>query len=193
MSDQLDAYFRPATEAVDLLAPAAQAFAWTAKGSTVDSRREGTSLQVAGADLKEFGIAFVPPDRKPVDLAGLVLTLKYRAGGPALGPALLALKAKPGAPDPNLIPQVVHLTLAETGSQDITVRVPLPTTPGLAAIREVVLTQGPGSRRPIGESDDHRPPVRPPRSRPLSSINLPESGNRLARTIRRPGSSRRGG
>ncbi len=79
------------------------------------------------------------------------MTLRYRAGGPALGPALLALKSKPGAPDPNLIPQVVHLTLADTGSQDVEIRVPLPAVPGLQAIREVVLTHGPdaeGRRSP---------------------------------------------
>lgn len=146
----VDRPFRPASAAVDLLAPAAQAFAWTAKDRSVDSRRDGPSLHVAGADLKEFGLAFVPPDGKPVDLSGTVLTFRYRAEGPALGPALLALKARPGAPDPNLIPQVVHLTLADTGGQDATVRVPLPATPGLQAIREVVLTHGPDDAgRPV--------------------------------------------
>jgi len=143
LADRLDAYFQPAETSVNLLTPDTGTFAWTAKGQTVQSDRVGPNFQVSGDGLKEFGLAFVPPGNQPVDLSGTVLTLRYRAGGPALGPALLALKAKPGAPDPNLIPQVVHLNLLDTGSQDVEIRVPLPATPGLQSIREVVLTHGP--------------------------------------------------
>ncbi len=143
LSERLDAYFQTADRSVDLLTPEAQAFAWTAKGQTVESTRQGSTLQVVGEGLKEFGVAFVPPGGQAVNLSGAVMTLKYRATGPPLGPALLALKAKPGAPDPNLIPQVVHLTLLDTQGQEAEVWVPLPATPGLFAIREVVLTQGP--------------------------------------------------
>jgi len=143
LTERLDAYFQPADQSVDLLTPEAQAFAWTAKGQTVHSTRQGTTLQVVGEGLKEFGVAFVPPGHNGVNLSGTVMTLRYRATGPALGPALLAFKSKPGAPDPNLIPQVVHLTLLDTQGQEAEVQVPLPATPGLYAIREVVLTQGP--------------------------------------------------
>ena len=149
LTDRLDTFFATAQKPVNLLDPDSQAFAWTARDQTVHSDRVGPTLQVTGDALKEFGVAFVPPDQQPVDLSGLVLTLKYRANGPALGPALLALKAKPGAPDPNLIPQVIHLTLNATGSQDVTVQVPLPATPGLQAIREVVLTQTFDAPRPV--------------------------------------------
>ena len=144
LTDRLDAYFQPADQAVDLLAPESQAFAWTTKGQSVTSNREGATVQVSGEGLKEFGVAFVPSGRVGVNLSGTVMTLKYRAKGPALGPALLALKAKPGAPDPNLIPQVIHLSLLDTPGHEVEVQVPLPATPGLQAIREVVLTQGPG-------------------------------------------------
>ncbi len=144
LTDQLNAYFQPADGGVDLLTPEAQAFAWTAKGQIVTSNRVGATLQVTGQDLKEFGVAFVPPGGVAVNLSGTVMTLKYRAKGPALGPALLALKSKPGAPDPTLIPQVIHLNLLDTQGREAEVRVPLPATPGLQAIREVVLTQGPG-------------------------------------------------
>ena len=143
LTDDLDAYFQPATQPVNLLEPDTQTFAWTAKGRTVTPHRDGPTFQVKGDDLKEFGLAFVPPSDQPVNLSGLVMTLTYRAGGPAIGPALIALKSKPGAPDPNLIPQVIHVNLADTGSQDVTLRIPLPATPGLQAIREVVLTHGP--------------------------------------------------
>ena len=143
LTARLDAYFRPAPMPVNLLTADTGTFAWTAKGRTVESDRDGPTFQVRGAGLKEFGLAFVPPGQAAVNLSGTVLTFKYRAGGPALGPALLALKSKPGAPDPNLIPQVVHLNLLDTGGQDVEVRIPLPATPGLQAIREVVLTHGP--------------------------------------------------
>ena len=143
LTADLDAYFQPATQAVNLLEPSTQTFAWTAKGRTIQSDRDGPNFQVHGDDLKEFGLAFVPPSGSPANLSGLVMTLTYRAGGPAIGPALIALKSKPGAPDPNLIPQVIHVNLVDTGSQEVTLRIPLPATPGLQAIREVVLTHGP--------------------------------------------------
>ena len=150
LTADLATYFQPATQPVDLLGATTQTFAWTAKGRTVASDRVGPNFQIHGDDLKEFGLAFVPPTDQPVNLSGLVMTLTYRAGGPAIGPALIALKSQPGAPDPNLIPQVIHVNLVATGSQDLTLRVPLPATPGLQTIREVVLTHGPDdSGRPV--------------------------------------------
>ncbi len=143
LTTTLNRNFQSATAAVNLLTPASTAFAWTAKGQTIESDHVGPIFQVRGAGLKEFGLAFVPPNQQPVNLAGLVMTIQYRASGPALGPALIALKSKPGAPDPALIPQVIHLDLADTGNQEMTVRVALPATPGLTSIREVVLTHGP--------------------------------------------------
>ncbi len=146
---KLAAFFRPASTAVDLLADDSRPFAWTTKGASIRSDREGPWFQVQGQDLKEFGLAFVPGKADGVDLSGTVMTLAYRTTTP-IGPALLALKAKPGAPEPGLIPREIALNLEIGEDGDHVIRVPLPATPGLARIKEVVLTHGPDpAGRPV--------------------------------------------
>jgi hypothetical protein len=139
----------PPGEAVDLLAPVAKVFAWVAKGDVaLRSAREGAAFRVRGERAGEVGIAFVPPGRG-ANLSGTVLSLRYRCAG-AAGAVAIDLKSAGGAADAGRIPTQVFARLADTGGREEEVRVPLPATPGLTQVKEVVLTYAPeAAGRPV--------------------------------------------
>jgi len=149
-SGRLTPFFRGAGRPVDLLDEGTtNAFAWSPKGDALRSGRAGGGgFRVAGATVEEFGVAFVARGAEGMDLAGGVLTLLYRCSG-GIGPALIQLKPKGRAPDaPGLIPQEIHVDLADTAGKEAEIRVPLPATPGLSRIGEVVVTRGPDPKKP---------------------------------------------
>ena len=153
LGGKLAAFFEPG-EGTDLLGGPASAFAWTTKGSTVDSGKQGGTFRVKGNDLTQFGIAFVAPDPKGFDLSGGVLTLRYRSAG-AIGPVSIDLKPEKSAP--GLISRQIFASLDETGSGEGEIRVPLPATPGLMKIKEVVIFHEQPTKGPV--DPDRHPPL----------------------------------
>ncbi len=146
---RLAEFFRPG-EAVDLLSDEAQAVAWTDKDHAIRSSREGGAFRVRSDRVTQFGIAFIPSGARGVDLSGGLLTLRYRSSGP-IAPARIELKPTRGAPvAADLIPKEVSVRLADTGGREEEIRVPLPATPGLSEIKEVVITpERPTDARPL--------------------------------------------
>jgi hypothetical protein len=147
----LDAFFEPG-EGTDLLDGPASAFAWTAKGSAIESGKQGGVFRVKGNDLAQFGIAFVAPDSKGLDLSGGVLTLRYRSAA-AIEPVTIDLKPEKSAP--GLIARQIFARMAETGSGEGEIRVTLPATPGLSHIKEVVIYHEQADRRPVDLTVTH--------------------------------------
>ena len=142
----LDGYFAPGA-GVDLLR-SAKAFGWTAEGSTLQSGSKPDGFHVGGDGLDRFGVAFVCPDAGGWDLSGNVLTLRYRSAD-AVDP--ISVEFKPIDPPAGLIPRKVVTRLAgDTTKTEHEIRVPLPTTPGLRRIKEVVLYhEQPNSRSKV--------------------------------------------
>ena len=153
LADRLDPYFEVGP-GVDLLAHS-PAFAWTAKGSTLASGKEGSSFHVKGDQLGQFGVAFVPEDPRGVNLSGGLLTLRYRSSQ-ALEPVSIELKpVKPPTNDSGLIPRAITARFAATGDGEGEIRVPLPSTPGLGSIKEVVIFHERAAKGPVDLTITH--------------------------------------
>jgi hypothetical protein len=151
--EKLDAFFQVGPGA-DLLA-SAPAFAWTAKDATLASGKEGTAFHVKGDQLNLFGIAFVPSNPEGVNLSGGMLTLRYRSGQ-ALDPVTIELKpSKPSTGDSGLISRAITVRIESTGPLEKEVRVPLPATPGLTRIKEVVIYHEQPTRGPVDLTVTH--------------------------------------
>ncbi|WP_435015628.1 hypothetical protein TA3x_003172 [Tundrisphaera sp. TA3] len=151
-----DAFFAPGAGA-DLLGGTKPPFAWTAKGDTLESGPDSGRFRVHGNQLKEVGIAFVAPDARGWDLSGGVLTLRYKTAG-GLDP--VSIEFKPENPPPGLISRQILTRLADGEGE---LRVPLPTTPGLARIKEVVIYHERDEKVPADLAITHfaiRPPGR---------------------------------
>jgi hypothetical protein len=153
LGPRLDEFFEVGAGA-DVLA-SAPAFAWTAKDSTLSSGKEGSDFLVKGNQLAQFGIAFVPGDPNGVNLSGGLLTLRYRSAED-LGPFSIELKpAKPSTDDSGLIPRGITARFVATGTGEGEIRVPLPSTPGLARIKEVVIFYERPTKGPIDVTVTH--------------------------------------
>ncbi|HEX8199895.1 MAG TPA: hypothetical protein VF590_05370, partial [Isosphaeraceae bacterium] len=145
LSARLDELFAPGPGA-DLLASGTQVFAWGDREGAVRSAREGGGVRVRGDRVDRVGIAFVPEGSEGVNLSGGRLSLRYRWGGQPL-PAYFDLKP---AGDPTAaadrIPSQVFTRLDAAAGGEAEIRMTLPATPGLARIKEVVLTLTPEAK-----------------------------------------------
>jgi hypothetical protein len=149
LDDALDRVFAPGPPA-DLLSGATQVFAWHAGQGDLRTTRTAESFRVQGDRVANLGLAFVWNRPEGVNLSGGLLCLRYRSAI-SLGPVVLDLKPAGPTPKANrIIPTQIFTHLAETGDRQKELHFPLPATPGLARIKEVVLSLGPEpTGRPI--------------------------------------------
>ncbi|QEH39253.1 hypothetical protein OJF2_78680 (plasmid) [Aquisphaera giovannonii] len=150
LSPRLDKIFRAGDKHLDLLSDAAQCFAWNDKSSPMQSSRDAGGFHAHTDRVQDAGIAFVAKDQGGLNLSGGLLTLRYRSKQ-VIPKATIALKAVAGpTPLPGVIPTELSTRLAETGEGEREIEIPLPATPGLLQVKEVVLTFGPDAQgKPI--------------------------------------------
>jgi hypothetical protein len=156
LGNQLAETFKPA-EKLDFLSDATRVFAWADKQSIIHSTREKTAFHVKGDRVNQVGIAFVPiakkgtvplsskgpsPFSQGVSLSGGLLRLRYRSATP-LDPVIIELKPIASVPEAaGLIPKELITRFDTTKNGEAEIQIPLPATPGLTAIKEVVITSG---------------------------------------------------
>ena len=146
---RLDTIFQAGGD-VDLLSSGVQVFAWNGKESPMRARREKGSFHARTDRVNNAGIAFVPNSPQGANLSGGLLALRYRSPQP-IEQALIALKPVNGSPPvTGLIPTEIYCHFPGTENGDREMSIPLPATPGLTQIKEVVITFGVESRaRPL--------------------------------------------
>src|SRR5205814_4390847 len=101
------------------------------------------TFQVKGDRVTQVGIAFVQAGAAGVSLSGGVLSLRYRCTGPA-APVVIDLKLAGPPADAGLIPTQIFTHFADTAGRDGRLEFPLPATPGLTQVKEVVILYGQG-------------------------------------------------
>jgi hypothetical protein len=161
LDSTLDRLFDATEREVDLLASGTQVFAWNDKRVPMQSGRLQNGFQVRARQVIDAGIAFVPGNPQGVNLSGGLLTLRYRSSTEA--PRVL-IALKPVESRPGLIPTELFTRFERTGEKEKEIQIPLPSTPGLFKVKEVVITFGPDSQgRPLDLSISRMScvPVRP--------------------------------
>ena len=143
LGPRLDQVFKPG-EDIDLLSGETQVFAWNDKTSPIQTRRDSAVFHTHTDRLSNAGIAFVPSGTHGMNLSGGLLTLRYRSSVP-MSQAVITLKPIDSSPAAGFIPTEIFSRFADTAGQDREITIPLPATPGLAQIKEVVITFGPES------------------------------------------------
>lgn len=129
----------PMGEPADLLSKGMQVYAWGDKGSEVRSSRQGGSFHVTAESARRVGVAFVAPRPEGNNLSGGLLKIRYRSAQSL--PVRITLKPRAEAPDGvHRLPKEVLAELADTAGSEQEIEIPLPATPGLTEIKEVVLT-----------------------------------------------------
>jgi hypothetical protein len=155
LGSKLEEVFRPG-EDVNFLSSETRVFAWNDKDSPTQSTRENGSFRVRSDRVGDAGIAFVLDYPMGVNLSGGLLNLRYRSTTP-VGKAIITLKPTGSTPAvERLIPTEIFSHFAGTGSKEEEIQIPLPATPGLLRIKELVITFGPESKgRPIDLTVTH--------------------------------------
>jgi hypothetical protein len=128
----------PPGERVDLLSSATDVFAWTDKASRHQAGREQAAFRVQSQSVHFLGIAMVAASPQGLNLSGGRLRLAYRSGR-AMEPATIALKPVANPQAGALIPKEIVTSFAVTGNNTSEIDIPLPATPGLARVKEVVI------------------------------------------------------
>jgi len=153
LTTRLDAFFEVGPGG-DILG-STPAVAWTAKDASLTSGKEGTAFHVKGDQLPLLGIAFVAGDPAGLNLSGGLLTFRYRSVH-ALEPVTIELKpSKPTTDDSGLISRAITVPIEATGPEEREIQIPLPATPGLTRIKEVVLYHEKSTRGPVDLTVTH--------------------------------------
>ncbi|WP_165223034.1 hypothetical protein [Aquisphaera insulae] len=146
LTPRLDRVFRVADSDLDLLSDAVQSFAWNDKSSPMQSGHDANGFHARTDRVQNAGIAFVARTPGGMNLSGGMLTLRYRSKQ-AIPKATIAIKPVEGpTPLPGVIPTELLTHLVETGDGEREISIPLPATPGLLQVKEVVLTFGPDTQ-----------------------------------------------
>jgi hypothetical protein len=144
LSARVDEVFKTGEDA-DLLAESTRVFAWNDRASPIRSKRDAAGFHVHADRLRNAGIAFVSSRTQGANLSGGLLTLRYRSSVP-MSQVIITLKPSSGPPAAGLIPSEIFSRFEDTAGRDREITIPLPATPGLAQIKEVVMTFGPESQ-----------------------------------------------
>jgi hypothetical protein len=151
LSPRLEAYFGVGKPLDVMRSRGLKAFSWSDPKEVIDSAFGPDGFEATSAGVHLFGVAFVAERPEGFNLSGGRLTIRYRSKG-GINPAIVALKSKsvPEMEEMGLISNEIFTKLRDTGDGDAELVIPLPATPGLTRIKEVVITHEPGAQaRPV--------------------------------------------
>jgi hypothetical protein len=134
---QFSKIYKPG-KSFDFINGETQVFAWGEKEAGVKSSRGKESFHVKSDRPSRFGIAFVPSSELGVNLSSGVLTLEYRSAEP-LDRVVIGFKPAADSMLATTIPNELFTRFEKTNGKPAKIQVPLPATPGLFGIKEVVI------------------------------------------------------
>jgi len=141
LEEKLAEFNRPG-DAVNFLDAAVQLNAWTSAGDQLVPLREKDSFQIRGEKVRTGGITVVVPQEKGVSLSNGILKIRYRAANP-IAKAVITLKRAPGLPiKPMVFENEIYTRFDVALGHENTIEVPMPGTPGLENIKELILVYG---------------------------------------------------
>jgi len=140
--DKKLAEFYRSGEPVNLLDPSVKLIAWTSAGDRLVPHRNGNFFQVRGESVRTGGITLIVPQEKGISLSNGILKIRYRAADP-IKKAVITLKRAPGLPiKPMVFENEIHTRFDVALGHENEINIPLPATPGLQNIKELVIVYG---------------------------------------------------
>ncbi len=141
LEEKLAAFNQPG-EAINFLDESVQLNAWTSAGDELVPQRGENSFQIRGEKVRTGGITVVVPQEKGISLSNGILKIRYRAANP-IGQAVITLKRAPGLPiKPMVFENEIYARFDVALGHENTIEIPMPGTPGLENIKELILVYG---------------------------------------------------
>ncbi|HNX52150.1 MAG TPA: hypothetical protein PLD51_03900 [Pontiellaceae bacterium] len=128
------------SSAVDLLSGGAKWITWSPSGDGLEGVHWMNGFRVRGDAVQRGAVTIKLP--QSVSLSNGALLIRYRAAAPVKN-AVLTLKGAPIA-----FENGIYARFDPDGSEK-GIRIPMPATPGLEGVREIVLTFGDGTAAPV--------------------------------------------
>jgi len=128
--------------AVNLLGEDVEWLAWTSAGDQLVPLREKNSFQMRGDKVRTGGITIKVPEKEGISLSNGILEIRYRAAQP-VAHGIVTLKRVPGLPiKPMVFENEIYTRFDVAVGHENTIRIPMPGTPGLQNIKEIILVYG---------------------------------------------------
>lgn len=141
LSEGLAEFNQPGA-AMNLLKDDVQWLSWTSAGDQLVPQRTKNSFQVRGDKVRTGGITIVVPDEKGISLSNGKLLIRYRAAQP-VKKGVITLKRAPGLPiKPMVFENEIYTRFDVATGHENTIEIPMPGTPGLQNIKELILVYG---------------------------------------------------
>jgi hypothetical protein len=121
--------------AVNLLAGDYNLFAWCRENDRLQQRREGDRFSISGKGITGANLAIVPAESVRLNLSGRTLQLRYRSAAALPG---CVLRFTPRGQIGGMSTEAT-LNLMATGDTEGQLTIPLPATPLLDDIKELIL------------------------------------------------------
>jgi hypothetical protein len=141
LEEKLAAFNTPG-EPLDLLDPAVQWFSWTSAGDQLVPQRDEVSFQVRGESVRTGGITIVLPQEKGVSLSNGILKIRYRAANPVAQGVITLKRAQGLSIKPMVFENEIYTRFDVALGHENTIEIPMPGTPGLENIKELILVYG---------------------------------------------------
>jgi len=141
LEDKLAAFNRPGG-AFNFLDESVKIVSWTSAGDQLVPQRERESFQIRGEQVRTGGITVVVPQKEGISLSNGILKIRYRAADP-IEKAVITLKRAPGLPiKPMVFANEIYTRFDVALGHENTIEIPMPGTPGLENIKELILVYG---------------------------------------------------
>jgi hypothetical protein len=123
--------------AANLLSADFNVFAWGGPEDALKSSRDKDGFSVRGDGVRDVHVAMVAPNAEGINISGCTLQIRYRSAHKIDG-AVVTLSRPKDRPQPAM-PNEVFLRFDGTGTYIGTIEIPLPATPGLREVKELVI------------------------------------------------------
>ncbi len=134
LTDSLADLYRSGPPA-DLMSGEFNVFAWAAEADKLKSARDENGFSVKGSDVSGVNVAFVAPKAEGISLSGGTLRIRYRSAHDLTAAMTLG---RPKDRQQPALPNEVFVRFHDTGDEAGTIEIPLPPTPGLREVKELV-------------------------------------------------------
>ncbi len=141
LDEKLEAFNNPG-EAINLLDKSVDWIAWSPGGDQLLPKRGGNSFQIRGEKVRAGGITVVIPREKGISLSNGILKIRYRAADPVNQASITLKRAPGGAIKPMAFENEIFTRFDVALGHENTIEIPMPATPGLENIKELILFYG---------------------------------------------------
>ncbi|MBN2108410.1 MAG: hypothetical protein JW832_13375, partial [Deltaproteobacteria bacterium] len=141
LTTALDTLYHPG-KTVDFMNQKMQPVVWSADGSPVTFRKDGSGCLFEAAMKDGGGMVFPVPGKQAISISGGILRLRYRSATDIKNARMSFKRMHHATKALEMIPVELFLEIKKTGENDEIIEICLPSTPALQTVNEIAFVFG---------------------------------------------------